>query len=277
MDQYSSKTFAVAVMAFLSGCATPVQQSASAGPTSSQPTAATGEQYDMAKGALPGLTYPSLSLGQIINKIEALGGPQKEFETDQAFSQRMGALGPFTVCSEIVKPHVRFNSATGEAAFEYLLIGVPYWSDFEGPRSGSEVYPSTRIGQKVTDLGVSEGQNAYGAKAKFSTHQLDNVYIVMNPVPRLSLTDYISPKFVGRAKQQLLDDLQASKKIEMCFESVPVKPYVRYDYGGKKPTLDDPTATLATTRNVRVAVTRFYIKGDRPQAAYVEDLRFSRR
>lgn len=245
--------------------------------TNTKPETLVVAPYDMAKGAPSDVSYPLLTLEQMIQKVDALGGPQKEFETDQAFTQRMSTLGPFTTCSAIVKPNIQFNSTTGEANLLYLLMGVPSWSDAKGQSDSLEQYPSSRIGQIATELGNSVGQNGYGAKVKITTYQLDNLYIVMNPVQRSLKGDSFSPRLIGKAKKALMDDIQAGKKVEMCFEAFPVTPYVGYSFGGKKPTLDDPSATIARTRNVRVAISRFYIKGEKPQADYVEDLRFSHR
>jgi hypothetical protein len=275
MYQIPLKALALTAVTIVAGCANQSNTRVETSPINEPPAAAT-EQYDLAKGATPGLAYNLVSLDALIAKVDALGGPQKEFETDQAFIQRMASLGPFTTCAEVVKPHIRFNSTTGSAAFEYLLIGAPYWSDEKSAQSNLERYPSTRIGQKSTELGKSVGQNAYGAKATISSYKLDNLYIVMNPIKRASLMDSPSPKLVGKAKQALLNDLEAGNKVEMCFDAVPVRPYVRYEYGSKEATINDPTSTVVTSRNIRVAVTRFYLKGGKPQSDYVEDLRFSR-
>lgn len=275
MRAITFKTLSLASLITLAGCIAAPQTQPRTNLLVSNVGSSNTESYDMAKGGSPGHVYPLLSVEQVLSKIDRLGGPQKEFETDLAFEDRMSGLGSFTTCSEITKSQVRFNAATGDAEFSYLLLGVTDWSDVKSNHSAPEFYPSTMIGRKMTELGKSEGQNAYGAKVTVTTTQLDNLFVVMNPVTLARKYEYSSPKLVGHAKQGLLDDLVAGKKVEMCFEATPIKPYVRYSYGGKKATITDPTATIATSRNVRIAVNRYYIKGEKPQSAYVDDLRFS--
>lgn len=275
MRAITFKTLSLASHVTLAGCGAAPQTQPRTNSLVSNVGASNIEFYDMSKGGSAGLVYPLLKVEQVLSKIDSLGGPQKQFETDQAFAARMSGLGSFTTCTGIFKSQVKFSAATGDAEFSYLLLGVSDWSDVKNNRSALEIYPSTMIGRKMTELGKSEGQNAYGAKAIVTTTQLDNLYVVMNPVPLARRYEYSTPKLVGHAKQGLLDDLVAGKKVEMCFEATPIQPYVRYTFGGKQPTIADPTATVATSRNVRIAVNRYYIKGEKPQSAYVDDLRFS--
>lgn len=276
MNKIHFKAFLLAVVTLVAACANqPNSQREIIKPfDETKPPAV--ESYDLTKGASPGLSYRYTSLEDLIKEVDALGGPQKDFETDAAFMQRMARLGPFTTCSMLSKAHIRFNSSTGETGFEYGLFTTSSWSESKDVKSNNKSYPTTFIGQIVTDLGKLEAQNSFGAKTIVSTKKIDNIQIVMNPIEPTSTDFFPSPKLVGVAKPNLLNDLEADKKVEICFEVVPIKPYVQINYHDKKPTLESPTATLVESRYIRVAVTSFYIKGKMPQFEYVEDLRFSR-
>lgn len=127
---------------------------------------------------------------ELLKKINALGGPQKEFETNSEYSKRISSIGLSAVLSEVKDYQIEFDKDTGKLQFRSSMEdaqGFGFRPDNQRLSDYKNAYYTIWLPEVERFKGEFVGQNAYGATANVDKVELDRIYIVLPKVQKNSL------------------------------------------------------------------------------------------
>ncbi|WP_122559705.1 hypothetical protein [Pseudomonas viridiflava] len=125
----------------------------------------------------------------LLKKIQDLGGPQKEFETNSDFAKRMAGFHKSVILSEISDSDIKFDKETGVVSFDspmFDAIDLGYKPEKNILGKFGDSYLALDLSPVDRVKGSYVGQNAYGAQAEVDVVVSDRVYLIFPPFPKAS-------------------------------------------------------------------------------------------